>query len=239
MKFYISSTGNYRAWLNGGEVRKDKTNNSYRIKDNIVTLPVVKGKNELLLKTYNHSGEWKLICEPVDVANLIDEVMADKKIIKHIAYDIPIKFNTKYSDKYNGGINALTDGYRGSENYWDKFWVGFEKVDLDAELDLEEETTINNISLGFLEDVNAWIFPPKRIEIALSKDGQDYESFVIIEENFPENNDEKDIHNYSKEFNNKLARYIKIKAENIGQCPQWHAGAGGKAWIFIDEIAVD
>jgi hypothetical protein len=35
------------------------------------------------------------------------------------------------------------------------------------------------------------------------------------------------------------ARFIKVIAKNIGQCPDWHVGKGGKAWLFIDEIVVE
>ncbi len=34
------------------------------------------------------------------------------------------------------------------------------------------------------------------------------------------------------------ARYIKITAKNAGPCPEWHLGAGGKSWIFLDEILI-
>jgi hypothetical protein len=35
------------------------------------------------------------------------------------------------------------------------------------------------------------------------------------------------------------ARYIRVKAKNVGVCPEWHHGAGGKAWLFVDEIIVE
>jgi len=35
------------------------------------------------------------------------------------------------------------------------------------------------------------------------------------------------------------ARYVRIEAENVGICPDWHPGAGGKTWIFVDEIVVE
>jgi hypothetical protein len=35
-----------------------------------------------------------------------------------------------------------------------------------------------------------------------------------------------------------LARYVKVKAKNFGKLPRWHLGAGGEAFIFIDEITV-
>jgi hypothetical protein len=32
---------------------------------------------------------------------------------------------------------------------------------------------------------------------------------------------------------------VKIHAMNRGVCPPWHLGAGGKAWLFADEIVVE
>jgi hexosaminidase len=34
-------------------------------------------------------------------------------------------------------------------------------------------------------------------------------------------------------------RYVRVTAKTIGTCPAWHPGAGGKAWIFMDEIFVE
>ena len=34
------------------------------------------------------------------------------------------------------------------------------------------------------------------------------------------------------------AKYIKVKAYNFGKLPDWHQGAGGNAFIFIDEISI-
>jgi hypothetical protein len=34
------------------------------------------------------------------------------------------------------------------------------------------------------------------------------------------------------------ARFVKIKAINYGDLPEWHLGAGYPAFIFIDEIIV-
>jgi len=35
------------------------------------------------------------------------------------------------------------------------------------------------------------------------------------------------------------ARFIKVTTKSFLLCPPWHKGAGGKAWIFTDEIVVD
>lgn len=36
----------------------------------------------------------------------------------------------------------------------------------------------------------------------------------------------------------RVARYIKVFAKNIGAIPDWHDGAGGQGFIFVDEIFV-
>jgi hypothetical protein len=36
-----------------------------------------------------------------------------------------------------------------------------------------------------------------------------------------------------------ISRFVKVKAINFGQLPEWHQGAGGEAFIFIDEIFID
>jgi hypothetical protein len=38
---------------------------------------------------------------------------------------------------------------------------------------------------------------------------------------------------------NTSIRYLRITAENQKVCPPWHPSAGGKAWLFMDEIIVD
>ncbi|HOI86312.1 MAG TPA: hypothetical protein PLV51_00475 [Lentimicrobium sp.] len=38
---------------------------------------------------------------------------------------------------------------------------------------------------------------------------------------------------------NASARYIKVRAKTFGTIPPWHLGAGGQAYIFVDEIMVE
>ena len=34
-------------------------------------------------------------------------------------------------------------------------------------------------------------------------------------------------------------RYLRVRATGYGPMPAWHPGAGGKSFIFIDELIVD
>ncbi|MEN8121858.1 MAG: hypothetical protein ABFS35_16025 [Bacteroidota bacterium] len=45
-----------------------------------------------------------------------------------------------------------------------------------------------------------------------------------------------------KHFNiepDHLCRYVKVLAKNQNHCPDWHSSAGGKAWLFVDEIVIE
>ena len=50
---------------------------------------------------------------------------------------------------------------------------------------------------------------------------------------------ESKIKDFMADYDNALVRYIKIKSTNVGVCPDWHKGAGGDAWLFVDEIIVE
>lgn len=51
--------------------------------------------------------------------------------------------------------------------------------------------------------------------------------------------DKNGINDFNCAPQNTRARYLKIRAKNIGICPEWHGGSGGKAWLFVDEVMVE
>ena len=48
--------------------------------------------------------------------------------------------------------------------------------------------------------------------------------------------DQASVKDIQARFSPVKARFIRIRAKTVGTCPSWHVGAGGKAWIFIDEV---
>jgi hypothetical protein len=46
------------------------------------------------------------------------------------------------------------------------------------------------------------------------------------------------LHEFRVSFTPQQVRFVKVIAKNKAICPDWHVGAGGKAWIFADEITV-
>ena len=72
----------------------------------------------------------------------------------------------------------------------------------------------------------------------ISKNETDFQK--VGEKKVSLNNDSKiKVEDFSFSFKELTGRYVKIKAYNIGKCPNWHKGAGGKAWVFCDEVIIE
>ena len=117
-------------------------------------------------------------------------------------------------------------------------WQGYYGVDLDATVDLGEMTDIHRLAGSFLQDQGSWIFMPTEVEFYVSKDGKNFDKVGEVEnEVSPEAEDA--IIQELEVRKNLQARYVRMVAKNVKICPEWHVGAGEKAWIFCDEIVIE
>ncbi len=164
---------------------------------------------------------------------------------KTVTCGLEIGKKTFYADlpakRYKGlnDNNTLADGLRGSVYYNDGNWQGFAEKDLDVILDLGNSVPVNQISIGFLQDISAWIFLPKSINISVSADGIKYLSYKSEIDSSELNSDSLYVKSFTEKWNGSAIRFIHIIAKNIGLCPPWHVGAGEPAWLFCDEILVE
>jgi predicted alpha-1,2-mannosidase len=146
---------------------------------------------------------------------------------------------TPYNNQYTGGGNdALVDGMRGGADFRTGSWQGWQGQAMECVIDLGKEQNVTTVSLSCLQETKSWIWFPSRIEIQLSQDGKKFTPAGAI-----------DITEYQKEatpstreFTTNLrgsARYVKVIAKPAFETiPTWHLGAGGKPWIFADEVIV-
>ncbi len=146
-----------------------------------------------------------------------------------------------YSNAYAAnGERSLTDGILGTNNFRDGNWQGFEANDMIAIIDLGKETEFSSISCGFLQSTPSWIFFPTQLEYFISKDGIEFRSAGILSSPVSPKDVEMRVSRYRIDYPMKIkTQFIKVVAKNMGVCPDWHPGAGGKTWIFADEIIVE
>jgi hypothetical protein len=151
-----------------------------------------------------------------------------------------IRLHTRYSSQYTGGGDeALIDGLQGATEWRLGDWQGYEQESLDLTIDLGSVKAIRQIALGCLQDNNAWIFFPTEVRFLLSDDGKTFVSLPPVVAPVPASEPGSIRRDFVREAGNAKARFIRVQADNIGSCPPWHKGAGDKAWLFADEIAVE
>jgi hexosaminidase len=161
------------------------------------------------------------------------EVIFHKAAGKHISVRFPAR---RY---LAGGVQGLVDGLRGSLNYNDGIWQGYQSVDFEANIDMGDSVDISVISTGFLENQRMHIFFPVSVEYFVSKDGTSFKGVSKTLEVVKHSTQESTIKDFTGSFENQRVRSIKVIAKNIGICPDWHADKGEEAWLFVDEIVVE
>ena len=151
-------------------------------------------------------------------------------------YSINIK--SVYNPQYHaGGPEGLLDGILGTENWRKGDWQGYQSQDFEAVVDLKEVKNINEISARFLQDQRSWILMPTKVDYYISEDNVNFTFFGSINNTLDPKLEENTILNFtSNETKGKKARYVKVIAKNFGKLPEWHQGAGGDAFIFVDEL---
>jgi len=180
-----------------------------------------------VLKAVSYSGERKM------------SIVTEAKFKVHKAFGKKVTLSNPYTQKYSAGGNfALVNGLYGPLTY-SKGWQGYQEVDLEAIIDLEESTEINSISSNFIQKMSSWVFMPVYVEYSFSNDGKEFSNTIRLKNDLSPRIGEVTIKQFFEKFENINARYIKIFAKNLEKCPEWHQGAGGKAWLFIDKITVD
>ena len=164
---------------------------------------------------------------------------AESKLIRK-PNDWTVKILSKYNRQYTGGGDeGLIDGIRGTTNFASGEWQGYQNQDFIAIIDLQRETEIKSVGGGFLQDARPWIWMPTRIEFETSNDGENFTRIAEIKTDMAVDDMKPTIKDYKQKIAPIKARFVRVKAFNLGKIPAWHPGAGFDAFIFVDEIFIE
>lgn len=161
----------------------------------------------------------------------------DIRFNKATACPVELLQPTHKNYTYKGGA-TLTDGLLGDKGFGTGRWLGFSGNDLEAVIDLKQNTDVSSVSLNTCVDKGAWIFDARNIEVSVSADGKSFtkvasKSLPALEEQTPDN-----IYTYELTFPQTTTRYVKVTATSEHNIPEWHGGKGKPAFLFVDEISV-
>lgn len=151
-----------------------------------------------------------------------------------------ISYQYAPSPKYPGNSQiTLMDGLNGSTDFSSGEWLGWEGEDMVATIDFGEMKSFDKISASFIGAPGSWIFLPRAIEVEVSKDGKSFQK-IGTATNPEEWNGSEDTQRKSLTVaKSGSTRYLRVTALSQKVCPKGHAGEGGKAWLFCDEISLN
>ena len=158
-----------------------------------------------------------------------------------LKYDYDITIISKPNPQYAAdGSQSLIDGIEDIPDWRKGNWLGFQYQDFECLVDLKKITPIDRFSLECLQDTRSWIIFPTNVSYYGSMDGKIYEEIASMDNQIKADNYDVQVQRFEKKMPLMVNyRYIKITAKNFGKLPEWHAGKGDEAFIFVSEIVIE
>lgn len=164
-----------------------------------------------------------------------------KEVVTHTSYAAEVATLTPQpSSKYPGdGTKTLLDNSKGSRNFGDGSWLGFEATGVTIDITLDAEKTVANVVLGVLEDTGSYIFKPKSIAVYTSLDGKSFDLAKVVE--LAETSEPRPPHYESLlvSIPPQQAKHVRLDVQSTLKNPDWHAAPGADNWLFVDEVIVN
>ncbi len=139
-----------------------------------------------------------------------------------------IHWQTRPNEKYPGkGNKGLIDHKKASFNFKDEQWVGFDSI-AQAKLDFGQSRRIEKITVTYLVDTGSWIFPPQNVTVYLNDTDSIQVEIPKVKTAI------KTLADIEIPIEKEVKQLV-IRIQNLTELPEWHAGKGNKAWLFMDE----
>lgn len=143
------------------------------------------------------------------------------------------------NDSYKGrGVASLFDHKKAGISYNDSLWLGFREEPMILEVSWPEPKVLSQVALSVLVDVDAYIFPPTRIEVWGGLEMNKLRRIGVLQQKMPATSIPAALRFFNCEVNPAPVRYLHIKASPLPVLPAWHPGKGDKGWIFVDEVVL-
>lgn len=150
-----------------------------------------------------------------------------------------IELSASPSKQYGGdGPFTLVNGVQNEKGLArSKEFLGFSGTDCIATIDLGKPESVQKLNIHTFEQKASWIHPPASATIEISDNGTDYRTLDAMPT--PLYDARKRMTALQFNFSATNTRYVRVTIKNKGVIPAGQAGAGNKAWLFVDEIEVE
>ncbi|NLU90917.1 c-type cytochrome domain-containing protein [Chitinophaga sp. Ak27] len=137
------------------------------------------------------------------------------------------------------GAKTLSDGLKGGQDQGNGKWLGYTGNNLEAMLLFKQPVSVQSVSVGILRSINAYIFPPTKVEVWGGMDAQHMKLLKRIIPAAGQKDDPLTAMNIDCTFPHTTVSCVKLVLTPIDKLPLWHPGKGGHGWVFVDEILLN
>ena len=179
-------------------------------------------------------SEWHTT--PDDYNKIIYDIM-NMQVDGNKAFKKPVTFNVRPDQRYDlNAATQLTDGVFGTDDFRNG-WLGWEVPEFEVTVDLGSVQSVGRYTTRFMQNFDLWLFFPLSVEYLASSDGVNFTTLGKVKREIDRS---RPAATEKYQIGKKTdARYVKAVVKGAGICPEWHQGAGGKAFVFMDEFTVE
>ncbi|UCS91882.1 chitobiase/beta-hexosaminidase C-terminal domain-containing protein [Echinicola marina] len=150
-----------------------------------------------------------------------------------------VDLKTSPSGQYQGkGKETLFDLEKGDSNYASGDWLGFKDEPMILELSIPEGGNAGNIAFSFIYHEQAHIFPPVKILVQGKMGEGAWKTIIEDSPKVPEKRRASRMKQVSYPLDGAHYDHLRIEIHPNQHLPSWHRSAGGKGWVFIDEVVI-
>ena len=169
--------------------------------------------------------------------------------VEHLARERPVEVSPASSSRYSAAGDAgLVDGIRGSIDRRGGHWQGYLADEVTAVIELDgsaevEAVKVEAVKVGFLQHPGSGVYFPRRVEVAVSEDGEVFGEAVEGEVGAWPRGPGTDPPEGGRLYVNvalggRAARAIRVRIRTFGTVPEDWPSGGNQAWTYVDEIIV-
>ncbi|MBO9730153.1 MAG: chitobiase/beta-hexosaminidase C-terminal domain-containing protein [Chitinophaga sp.] len=144
---------------------------------------------------------------------------------------------TQPHSSYPGiGPKTLIDLQKGGVEHGNGKWLGYNGKPMEVVMLFKKPVPVQQVAVGSLSNVGAYIFPPAKIEVWGGVDAQHLKLLKRVMPVAGKKDDPVTALDIDCSFPLTSLSCIKVIMTPIPKLPDWHPGKGNPGWVFADEI---
>jgi hexosaminidase len=134
---------------------------------------------------------------------------------------------------------SLTGNVRATGGSRDPEWMGVKGKDFEAVVDFGTVRQVKRLAAGFYQSPYELVFLPAAVTFEVSEDGKTYRTVKSIRSDVSPKTPQALMKDFVASIPPLAARYIRMTAQSLKVCPDWHKQAGEPAWMLFDELSAE